>query len=419
MSETIKSHIFVSTDKTENECLQRMLFGTSKLYADAAMATKSGDILFLLNVNSNVLHGIFRAKSDGRQNIVPEAWKGKYPYQVEVEQLGNIQTLKKAKTLLKKLGIESHKSLNDSMTKRLLTFFSLTESDYLKQLADNKRWGLLTPEKARTKQNNSTAEKEAGNELEEEKPKLEATTLWDYPRQSYGKTPKGSNKYPGVTPAFIIWNLLQRYTEPGDLVLDPMCGSGTTLDVCKEEGRKAICYDISPPPNRPEIIQNDARAIPLPDNHVDMIFVDSPYGDNIRYNDNPDCIGKISSETERFYEELEKVMNECYRVLKPSKVIGWLIGDQWVKKRFTPVGFKVYQSLSKYFETVDIICVVRRGQASHTSIWYNRARRFNFFLRGFKYLFIMRKPYSTSAEPEKRTVKWAYYDRNKNKINSS
>jgi DNA modification methylase len=419
MSETIKSHIFVSTDKTENECLQRMLFGTSKLYADDAMATKSGDILFLLNVNSNVLHGIFRAKSDGRQNIVPEAWKGKYPYQVEVEQLGNIQTLKKAKTLLKKLGIESHKSLNDSMTKRLLTFFSLTESDYLKQLADNKRWGLLTPEKVLTKQNNSTAEKEAGNELEEEKPKLEATTLWDYPRQSYGKTPKGSNKYPGVTPAFIIWNLLQRYTEPGDLVLDPMCGSGTTLDVCKEEGRKAVCYDISPPPNRQEIIQNDARAIPLPDNHVDMIFVDSPYGDNIRYNDNPDCIGKISSETENFYEELEKVMNECYRVLKPGKVIGWLIGDQWVKKKFTPVGFKVYQSLSKNFETVDIICVVRRGQASHTSIWYNRARRFNFFLRGFKYLFIMRKPYSTSAEPEKRTVKWAYYDRNKNKINSS
>jgi DNA modification methylase len=350
---------------------------------------------------------------------VPEAWKGKYPYQVEVEQLGNIQTLKKAKTLLKKLGIESHKSLNDSMTKRLLTFFSLTESDYLKQLANEKSWGLLTPEKEHTKQNISNGESEAGNELEAEKPKLEATTLWDYPRQSYGKTPKGNNKYAGVTPAFIIWNLVQRYTELGDLVLDPMCGSGTTLDVCKEEGRKAICYDISPPPNRPEIIQNDARAIPLPDNHVDMIFVDSPYGDNIRYNDNPDCIGKISSETERFYEELEKVMNECYRVLKPGKVIGWLIGDQWVKKKFTPVGFKVYQRLSKNFETVDIICVVRRGQASHTSIWYNRARRFNFFLRGFKYLFIMRKPYSTSAEPEKRTVKWAYYDRNKNKINSS
>ena len=75
------------------------------------------------------------------------------------------------------------------------------------------------------------------SEAKDEKPPLEATTLWDYPTQSYGKTPKGGNKFPGVTPAFIIYNLVQRYTKPGDLVVDPMCGSGTTIDVCKEEGR--------------------------------------------------------------------------------------------------------------------------------------------------------------------------------------
>jgi hypothetical protein len=28
----------------------------------------------------------------------------------------------------------------------------------------------------------------------EETPKLKATTLWDFPRQSYGKAPKGYNK---------------------------------------------------------------------------------------------------------------------------------------------------------------------------------------------------------------------------------
>jgi DNA modification methylase len=325
--------------------------------------------------------------------------------------------MKKAKSILQKLGIEWHKPLNVSMTERLLAFFSSKEPEYLKQITENKMWGLLAPETVQIKQSKAV-ESKASSELEEEKPSLEATTLWDYPRQSYGKTPKGNNKYPGVTPAFIIWNLIQRYTEPGDLVLDPMCGSGTTIDVCKEEGRQAICYDIVPPKNRLDIMQNDSRTIPLPDDHVDMIFVDSPYGDNIRYNDHPDCIGKISSETETFYEELEKVMKECHRVLKPSKIIGWLIGDQWVKKKFTPVGFEVYQRLSKYFETVDIICVVRRGQASHTGLWYNRARRFNFFLRGFKYLFIMKKPSSSTVNLEKRTVKWAYYDRNRSKASS-
>ena len=99
-----------------------------------------------------------------------------------------------------------------------------------------------------------------------------------------------------------------------------------------------------------------------------MIQIDSPYGDNIKYNDHPDNIGNISSEAEKFYDELEKVIGESHRVLKPGKVLGWLIGDQWVKKRFTPVGFNVYQLLCKYFDTVDIICVPRRNQTSNTGM---------------------------------------------------
>jgi DNA modification methylase len=247
-------------------------------------------------------------------------------------------------------------------------------------------------------------------EMKDEKPILEATTLWDYPKQSYGKKPKGNNKYAGVTPAFIIWNLVQRYTEPGDLVVDPMAGSGTTIDVCKEEGRQVIGYDIAPA--HPEVIQNDARHIPLSDNSVDMVFIDSPYSDNINYSDHPDCIGKISCEDERFLEELEKVAKEIHRILKPGKVMAWLIGDQWVKKKFTPVGFRLYEQLCKYFETVDVICVVRRGQSSNTGLWHNRARRFNFYLRGFKYLLVMRKPSLESEKVEQnRSVKWARYER--------
>ena len=239
---------------------------------------------------------------------------------------------------------------------------------------------------------------------------IEATTLWDYPKQSYGDKPKGNNKYAGVTPAFIIWNLVQRYTGPGDLVVDPMAGSGTTIDVCKEEGRQVIGYDISPA--HPEVMQNDARNIPLPNDSVDMVFIDSPYSDNINYSDHPDCIGKISCEDERFFDELDKVAAEIHRVLKPGKVMAWLIGDQWVKKRFTPVGLKLYERLCKYFETVDLICVVRRGQSSNTGIWHTRARRFNFYLRGFKYLFIMRKPVTETAKGEQnRSVKWARYER--------
>jgi DNA modification methylase len=189
-----------------------------------------------------------------------------------------------------------------------------------------------------------------------------------------------------------------------------MCGSGTTIDVCREEGRRVIGYDIVSV--RPDIIENDARNLPLEDNSVDMVFIDSPYGDNIKYNANPKSIGNISAESEEFYDELEKTMKEAHRVLKPGKVLGWLIGDQWVKGKFTPVGQKVYERLTKYFVPVDIICVVRRNQSSNTSMWHNRARRFNFFLRGFKYLIVVRKSLPTAHIASKRRgVKWAYYQR--------
>lgn len=218
---------------------------------------------------------------------------------------------------------------------------------------------------------------------------LESTTLWDFPKQNYGDKPHGDNKFNGVTPAFVIWNLLQRYTKEGELVVDPMVGSGTTIDVAKELNRKVIGYDINPV--RSDIIKNDARKIPLQDESVDFVFIDSPYSDNINYSDESACIGKISCEKKVFYDELEKVGKEIARILKPEKVMGWVIADQWIKKKFTPTGFYLWRRLVKYFETMDIICLTRRNQTSNTPLWHERARRFNFYLRGFKYLFIMKK----------------------------
>jgi DNA modification methylase len=218
---------------------------------------------------------------------------------------------------------------------------------------------------------------------------LESTTLWDFEYQSPAVGSFGDPRFNGVTPAGIVTNLVRRYTRPGDLVVDAMAGSGTTVDVARALGRRVLAFDIAP--QRAEIARSDARHLPLLNDSVDLHFVDPPYSDNIRYSEDPACLGKIPAGTVRWLEAMEHVARELHRTLKPGHVLGWLISDEYRHGRFTPVGFHVFELLHRFFEPVDIVCIVRHHDRSLNPMWEHRARKFGFYLRGFKYLFITRK----------------------------
>src|SRR2546428_18209 len=123
---------------------------------------------------------------------------------------------------------------------------------------------------------------------------VQPTTLWDYPSQDYGDTPQGVPGYKGATPSYVVWNLLQRYTKPNDLVVDPCAGSGTTLDVARDLGRRALGYDIHP--TRKDIFRVDARKLP-PEltSKVDFVFIDPPYSTHLDYGPDPRDIGKLDA----------------------------------------------------------------------------------------------------------------------------
>jgi DNA modification methylase len=371
--------ILVCTNKSEKQMLDTLVFPQSTVYGYKVFAIKHDDYIFLYNLDTDTLYGPFIAETEGQYDPNLTIFNGKYPYYVKVKITGELKQLKQAKNFLDKIGI----SRKDYLTyKGISAVISGLNGDI------------------NIKKSESYINKDY-------RPSIISTTLWDYHKQSYGLTPKGNNKYPGVTPAFIIYNLVWRYTKPGDLVLDPMAGSGTTIDVCKEERRRVIAFDIVP--TRENIVQADARKLPIEDSIVDLVFIDSPYGDNIRYNEHPDNIGHISATDEKFHDELEKVMIECHRVMKTGAVLGWLIGDQGAKKVFAPVGFKIYERLTKYFESIDVICVVRRNQTSNTPFWQSKALQHNFFLRGFKYLFIVCK--SCLKNHENIKIRWNFYER--------
>jgi hypothetical protein len=62
------------------------------------------------------------------------------------------------------------------------------------------------------------------------------------------------------------------------------------------------------------------------------------------------------------------------------------------KGAFEPIGFELFSRLRRRgFEPIDIVSVVRHNKTLEMGNYRKAAEEGNFFLRGFNYLFIMRK----------------------------
>jgi DNA modification methylase len=220
--------------------------------------------------------------------------------------------------------------------------------------------------------------------------RIQPTTLWDYPSQDYGEEEQGKSGYKGATPSYIIWNLLERYTKPKDLVIDPCAGSGTTLDVACDFNRRALGYDLTP--TRKDIFRVDARKLPLEDEKADFVFIDPPYSTHIHYSDDPRCIGKLDAAGPEYYQAMDQVIAEIHRILRPGRYMALYVSDSYVKgKGFYPLGYELFNLLAKRFQPADIIAVVRHNKTLKMGNYRAAAESGNYFLRGFNYLFIMRK----------------------------
>lgn len=240
------------------------------------------------------------------------------------------------------------------------------------------------------------------------------TTLWEYPSQHYDSAAgpiQGDKDYAGATPSWVIWQLLHRYTRENDLVVDPMCGSGTTIDVARDLKRRALGYDLSP--RRPDIFRADARKLPLEDAKADFVFLDPPYSTHIEYSDDPNDIGRLDAggadDGAAYYAAMEQVLAECWRVLKDRRYLGLYVSDSWKKRKggdpgsgagtFMPIGFELFSIMRRSFKPIDIIAVVRHNQKLAKGNWHKAAEEGNFFMRGFNYLFIMKKELAARPEP--------------------
>jgi hypothetical protein len=66
--------------------------------------------------------------------------------------------------------------------------------------------------------------------------------------------PRFGDDWPGRIPAQLVAHILYFFSEPGDLVLDPMAGGGVCADTCLAMGRRCWSLDMDDrPETRPEI----------------------------------------------------------------------------------------------------------------------------------------------------------------------
>lgn len=232
---------------------------------------------------------------------------------------------------------------------------------------------------------------------------LQTTTLWHYPSQHYGEGVQGDAAYRGATPSHVIWNLLQRYTQVADLIVDPMAGSGTTLDVARDLDRRALGYDLQP--MRPDIFRADARRLPLEDQKADFVFCDPPYSNHLRYSGSPQCIGELDAHEPEYFVAMGRVFAELDRILKPGCALAVYVGDSWNAKGFVPIGARLMGLLSERFQLLDHIAVVRGNKDLGKGNYHKAAEEQNFFLRGFNHLLLARKPEQVRKQSKKKRSK--------------
>jgi len=172
-----------------------------------------------------------------------------------------------------------------------------------------------------------------------------------------------SNAHPGKMLPALAREAIRRYSRPGELVLDPMCGIGTTLVEAAHLGRQAIGIELEPrwaqlaaanilhaetdgAAGSAIALQGDARRLGrgLLNGYRDscaLILTSPPYGPsthghvrkhpdrveklNDRYSSNPDNLAHLPARrgprTHRpaFEEALGEILGRCARMLEPGR----------------------------------------------------------------------------------------------------
>jgi DNA modification methylase len=241
---------------------------------------------------------------------------------------------------------------------------------------------------------------------------MESETVWSFPDRGNWATHTGN--YRGNWSPYIPRNLISRFTEPSDVVLDQMVGSGTTLVECKLLGRRGIGVDINRDAvmvtldqldfccdaedlNQKEdddikVFVGDARNLnKIGSDSVDLIATHPPYAGIITYTRHRVESDLSSLGLEDYLKAMKAVAHESLRVLKPGRHCAVLIGDTRRHLHYIPISKKVLEVFLDvgFVLREDIIKLQWKTKITREQ-W--RGKQYRFYKIAHEHLYIFRKP---------------------------
>lgn len=216
----------------------------------------------------------------------------------------------------------------------------------------------------------------------------------------------------------IPFQLISRYTSPGDWVLDPFCGSGTTLVEARKLGRNSLGVELNPEVYEKTgkllegmTVEKEASAFIANGNSMNYDFrsfvrengfegfrlaiLHPPYWDIIKFSENSDDLSNAEN-IDDFTGRLGELTGRILEVMQPKSYVGLVIGDMYRDGEIVPLGFRSMDALSSTGLKLRGIIVKdiqnTRAKRSSESLWRYRALKSGFYVFKHEYVFVFRTP---------------------------
>lgn len=246
---------------------------------------------------------------------------------------------------------------------------------------------------------------------------INVDSLWLIgPRAKGGKR---ENNYHGNFTPQVPDNLIRRYTEEGEIVIDLFMGSGTTLYECENLQRHYIGYDINDEIidyvrnkmdatcpikyfiNKCDVTDTDnfisvtEKALAeLGKKKADFLIVHPPYWDIIHFTDNDEDLSNIT-DLNGFINKFTQAMTNALTYLKSNRHFAIVVGDLYRNSAVVPLGFYLMYSIMKNFKCKLKGIVVKdmvgnRAKIGSENLWKYKALKSDYFLFKHEYIFVFR-----------------------------